>query len=338
MGKHNDSSVTETLNLREPVSYPLLENEQQLTREEKTVSEREEKCVGSAMEDYSTDSMRMFLKKIGQIPLLSEEEEVSLAKRVEARDKDALNEMVERNLRLVVSIAKKYCNRGLSFDDLIQEGSIGVRNAALKFDYRKGYKFSTYATHWIRQAIKRAITNQSRTIRIPVHMVEELQKYNRAKRELTFELGHTPTVAEVASKMNITVDDAIELEQLSEQPVSLDQPIGENEDTFLQDIIEEKRFGPTEEKVMKNLTLEAVYDALEDLSEREKDVIKSRFGIYDKQHDKDPMTLEEIGGKCSLTRERIRQIEWSALAKLRKNKNARKAYEYLNEWIYRQAS
>ena len=276
--------------------------------------------------EISTDSLQLFLKDVGKVDLLTAAQEVELAKRIERGDHRAKQEMVEANLRLVVSIAKKYRNQGLPFLDLIQEGTIGLVRAAEKFDHRKGFKFSTYATWWIRQAVTRAIADRSRTIRIPVHMADLVNKLSRISRALVNELGREPTVAEIAAEMGISTERVEELMQISQQPVSLETPIGEEEDSRLGDFVEDKQaIAPADAAGMTMMRAE-VEDILGTLTPQERRVIMLRFGLVDDQ----PRTLEEVGKRFGLTRERIRQIEAKALRKLKHPSRSRKLRSFLD--------
>jgi RNA polymerase primary sigma factor len=278
------------------------------------------------LDDIADDSVRLFLREIGQIPLLSAEEELALAKRVVAGDKDAKDKMAVANLRLVVSIAKRYVGRGLDLLDLIQEGNTGLLRAVEKFDPDKGFKFSTYATWWIRQAITRAIADQARTIRIPVHMVETINKLLRTQRRLTQELNREPTNEEIAQAMEIDVDKVEHIMKIKQDISSLDANIRDDEEeSVLADFIEDEDTISPEESATNQLLKEQVKDMLSALTEREQKILKLRFGLEDgKQH-----TLEEVGQEFSVTRERIRQIEAKALAKLRKHRDARKLHDYI---------
>jgi RNA polymerase primary sigma factor len=278
------------------------------------------------LDDIADDSVRLYLREIGKIPLLSAEEELALAKRVVAGDKDAKDKMAEANMRLVVSIAKRYVGRGLDLLDLIQEGNTGLLRAVEKFDPEKGFKFSTYATWWIRQAITRAIADQARTIRIPVHMVETINKLLRTQRRLTQELNREPTNEEIANAMEIEVDKVEHIMKIKQDISSLDASIRDDEEeSVLADFIEDEDTISPEESATNQLLKEQVKDMLAALTEREQKIIKLRFGLEDgKQH-----TLEEVGQEFSVTRERIRQIEAKALAKLRKHKDARKLHDYI---------
>ena len=259
------------------------------------------------------DPVRMYLKEIGKVPLLSADEEVELAKRMENGDIEAKKKLAEANLRLVVSIAKRYVGRGMLFLDLIQEGNLGLIKAVEKFDYKKGYKFSTYATWWIRQAITRAIADQARTIRIPVHMVETINKYVRVQRQLLQELGREPQPEEIAKHMNMPVDRVREIQKISLEPVSLETPIGEEEDSHLGDFIQDDNVPVPAEAAAFTLLREQLDEVLGTLTEREQKVLKLRFGLEDGR----ARTLEEVGKEFKVTRERIRQIEAKALRKLR---------------------
>ena len=259
------------------------------------------------------DPVRMYLKEIGHVPLLTAEEEVALAQRMEAGDEDARHRLEEANLRLVVSIAKRYVGRGMLFLDLIQEGNLGLLKAVEKFDYSKGYKFSTYATWWIRQAITRAIADQARTIRIPVHMVETINKLVRISRQLLQELGRDPRPEEIAKEMGISVARVHEIMKIAQEPVSLETPIGEEEDSHLGDFIEDEAAPAPAEAASFMLLREQLEEVLETLTDREKNVLRLRFGLEDGRS----RTLEEVGQSFGVTRERIRQIEAKALRKLR---------------------
>lgn len=271
------------------------------------------------------DAVRMYLKEIGKVPLLTGEQERELAIRMEQGDEDAKKKLCESNLRLVVSIAKRYLNRGLSFLDLIQEGNLGLIKAVDKFDYTKGYKFSTYATWWIRQAITRSIADQARTIRIPVHMVETINKLIRISRQLLQELGREPTSEEVAKEMGITVEKVREIKKISQDPVSLETPIGEEEDSHLGDFIPDDDVPAPVEAAAYSMLKEQLMEVLDTLSEREKKVLMLRFGLEDGR----PRTLEEVGKEFNVTRERIRQIEAKALRKLRHPSRSKKLRDYL---------
>lgn len=278
------------------------------------------------LDDIADDSVRLYLREIGKIPLLSAEEELELAKKVSEGDKVAKDKMAEANMRLVVSIAKRYVGRGLDLLDLIQEGNTGLLRAVEKFDYTKGFKFSTYATWWIRQAITRAIADQARTIRIPVHMVETINKLLRTQRRLTQELNREPSNEEIAAAMEIEVDKVEHIMKIKQDISSLDASIRDDEEeSVLADFIEDEDTISPEESATNQLLKEQVKDMLSALTEREQKIIKLRFGLEDgKQH-----TLEEVGQEFSVTRERIRQIEAKALAKLRKHKDARKLHDYI---------
>ena len=271
------------------------------------------------------DPVRMYLKEIGKVPLLSAEEEIELAKRMELGDQEAKKRLAEANLRLVVSIAKRYVGRGMLFLDLIQEGNLGLIKAVEKFDYRKGYKFSTYATWWIRQAITRAIADQARTIRIPVHMVETINKLIRVSRQLLQELGREPTPEEIAAEMNMPVDRVREILKISQEPVSLETPIGEEEDSHLGDFIQDDNVPVPAEAAAFTLLKEQLEEVLGTLTEREQKVLTLRFGLEDGR----ARTLEEVGKEFNVTRERIRQIEAKALRKLRHPSRSRKLKDYL---------
>ena len=266
------------------------------------------------------DPVRMYLKEIGKVPLLSAEEEIELAKRMELGDQEAKKRLAEANLRLVVSIAKRYVGRGMLFLDLIQEGNLGLIKAVEKFDYRKGYKFSTYATWWIRQAITRAIADQARTIRIPVHMVETINKLIRVSRQLLQELGREPTPEEIAAEMNMPVERVREILKISQEPVSLETPIGEEEDSHLGDFIQDDNVPVPADAAAFTLLREQLEEVLGTLTEREQKVLKLRFGLEDGR----ARTLEEVGKEFKVTRERIRQIEAKALRKLRHPSRSRK--------------
>ncbi|MCI9221098.1 MAG: RNA polymerase sigma factor RpoD [Lachnospiraceae bacterium] len=272
------------------------------------------------------DPVRMYLKEIGKVPLLSADEEIELAKRMELGDEDAKKRLAEANLRLVVSIAKRYVGRGMLFLDLIQEGNLGLIKAVEKFDYRKGYKFSTYATWWIRQAITRAIADQARTIRIPVHMVETINKLIRVSRQLLQELGREPTPEEIAEEMNMPTDRVREILKISQEPVSMETPIGEEEDSHLGDFIEDDKVPVPADAAAFTLLKESLVEVLGTLTEREQKVLRLRFGLDDGR----ARTLEEVGREFNVTRERIRQIEAKALRKLRHPSRSRKLKDYLD--------
>ena len=272
------------------------------------------------------DPVRMYLKEIGKVPLLSAEEEISLAQRMEEGDEEAKKRLAEANLRLVVSIAKRYVGRGMLFLDLIQEGNLGLIKAVEKFDYRKGYKFSTYATWWIRQAITRAIADQARTIRIPVHMVETINKLIRVSRQLLQELGREPTPEEIAEEMHMSVERVREILKISQEPVSLETPIGEEEDSHLGDFIQDDNVPVPADAAAFTLLKEQLVEVLGTLTEREQKVLRLRFGLDDGR----ARTLEEVGKEFNVTRERIRQIEAKALRKLRHPSRSRKLKDYLD--------
>ena len=272
------------------------------------------------------DPVRMYLKEIGKVPLLSAEQQIELAKKMEQGDENAKKRLAEANLRLVVSIAKRYVGRGMLFLDLIQEGNLGLIKAVEKFDYRKGYKFSTYATWWIRQAITRAIADQARTIRIPVHMVETINKLIRVSRQLLQELGREPTPEEIAEEMDMPVDRVREILKISQEPVSLETPIGEEEDSHLGDFIQDDNVPVPADAAAFTLLKEQLVEVLGTLTEREQKVLRLRFGLDDGR----ARTLEEVGKEFNVTRERIRQIEAKALRKLRHPSRSRKLKDYLD--------
>jgi RNA polymerase primary sigma factor len=271
------------------------------------------------------DPVRMYLKEIGKVPLLNADEEIDLARRMNVGDADAKKRLAEANLRLVVSIAKRYVGRGMMFLDLIQEGNLGLIKAVEKFDYTKGFKFSTYATWWIRQAITRAIADQARTIRIPVHMVETINKLIRVQRQLLQELGREPSPEEVAEEMSIPVERVREIQKISQEPVSLETPIGEEEDSHLGDFIQDDNVPVPADAAAFTLLKEQLIDVLGTLTDREQKVLRLRFGLDDGR----ARTLEEVGKEFNVTRERIRQIEAKALRKLRHPSRSRKLKDYL---------
>ncbi|HOK19347.1 MAG TPA: RNA polymerase sigma factor RpoD [Thermosynergistes sp.] len=272
-----------------------------------------------------TDPVRMYLREIGKIPLLTPEEEVELAKRIEAGDLEAKKKLMAANLRLVVSIAKKYIGRGMLFLDLIQEGNLGLSRAVEKFDYRKGFKFSTYATWWIRQAITRAIADQARTIRIPVHMVETINKLIRVSRQLVQKLGREPTAEEIAKEMGIDAERVAEIQRIAQEPVSLETPIGEEEDSQLGDFLEDKELLSPDDAAANQLLREELESMIDELAPREREVLRLRFGLEDGH----PYTLEEVGRRFGVTRERIRQIEAKALRKLRHPSRSKKLRDFI---------
>ncbi len=304
-----------------------LEEIEEVTEEIEEVTEEEMNETEAMADTFSTDDpVRMYLKEIGKVPLLTPEEEQELAKRMAEGDEEAKRRMAEANLRLVVSIAKRYVGRGMLFLDLIQEGNLGLIKAVEKFDYTKGYKFSTYATWWIRQAITRAIADQARTIRIPVHMVETINKVIRVSRQLLQELGHDPSAEEIAAEMNMPVDKVRDILKIAQEPVSLETPIGEEEDSHLGDFIPDEDASEPSEAASFSLLKEQLMEVLDTLTPREKKVLELRFGIVDGR----TRTLEEVGKEFNVTRERIRQIEAKALRKLRHPSRSKKLRDFLN--------
>ena len=274
----------------------------------------------------TNDPVRMYLKEIGKVPLLTAEEEVSLAKRIERRDMDAKRKLTEANLRLVVSIAKRYVGRGMLFLDLIQEGNLGLIRAVEKFDYTKGYKFSTYATWWIKQAITRAMADQARTIRIPVHMVEVINKLARVQRQMLQDLGREPTPEELAKELDMNPEKVVEVQKYGREPISLHTPLGEDGDSEFGDLIEDSEAVVPADAVNFTLLQEQLHDVLDTLSEREAGVVSMRFGLTDGQ----PKTLDEIGKVYGVTRERIRQIESKTMSKLRHPSRSQVLRDYLD--------
>lgn len=315
----DDTLVADITDIEEPVIDDLVD-EEELGEEELNNNQY--------FDDISDDSVRLYLREIGKIPLLNSEEELALAQKVVAGDKKAKDKMAEANMRLVVSIAKRYSGRGLDFLDLIQEGNTGLLRAVEKFDPDKGFKFSTYATWWIRQAITRAIADQARTIRIPVHMVETINKLLRTQRRMTQELNREPTIEELAKELEMEPEKVEYVIKIKQDITSLDAGVGrdgEDEDSVLADFIEDEDTVTPEESATNQLLKEQVQSVLSTLSDREQKIIKMRFGLENgKSH-----TLEEVGQEFAVTRERIRQIEAKALAKLRKHKDAKKLHEYL---------
>lgn len=303
----------------------FIEEEMELDEEEEIDVEHLDLSVpeGVSLED----PVRMYLKEIGKIPLLGMEDEVELAKKMELGDPEARKRLAESNLRLVVSIAKRYVGRGMQFLDLIQEGNLGLIKAVEKFDYTKGYKFSTYATWWIRQAITRAIADQARTIRIPVHMVETINRLVRTSRQLLQELGREPTTEEIAARLDLPVERVSEIMKMSQEPVSLETPIGEEEDSHLGDFIQDDNVLVPQDAAAFTLLHEQLMEVLLTLTEREQKVLRLRFGLDDGR----PRTLEEVGREFNVTRERIRQIEAKALRKLRHPSRSKKLKDYLDE-------
>jgi RNA polymerase primary sigma factor len=305
----------------------LLESEESVPAEG-TENKTEQEIISKldlSVKTPTNDPVRMYLKEIGKVPLLTAEEEVALAKRIERRDMEAKCRLIEANLRLVVSIAKRYVGRGMLFLDLIQEGNLGLIRAVEKFDYRKGYKFSTYATWWIRQAITRAIADQARTIRIPVHMVETINKLIRVQRQLLQEMNCEPTPEQIAAEMGTTPQKVREILKISQEPVSLETPIGEEEDSQLGDFIEDEDATKPVEAVSEIMQKEELNAVLNQLTHRERKVIELRFGLKGEH----PRTLEEVGQKFGVTRERIRQIEAKTLAKLKSYREAQRLRDFL---------
>ena len=317
-----DISSDDAVSILDDIDMPEIEELNEI--EEVT----EEEIADVKVDDsYSTDDpVRMFLKEIGKVPLLTAEEEVELAIRMSQGDEEAKRRMTEANLRLVVSIAKRYVGRGMLFLDLIQEGNLGLIKAVEKFDYTKGYKFSTYATWWIRQAITRAIADQARTIRIPVHMVETINKVIRVSRQLLQELGHDPSAEEIAEEMGMPVEKVREILKIAQEPVSLETPIGEEEDSHLGDFIPDEDASEPSEAASFSLLKEQLMEVLDTLTPREKKVLELRFGIVDGR----TRTLEEVGKEFNVTRERIRQIEAKALRTLRHPSRSKKLRDFLN--------
>ena len=288
--------------------------------------QRDRELFEQALSDIGLDDpVKMYLKDIGRVPLLSAEEEVELAKRMQEDDVAAKKRLSEANLRLVVSIAKRYVGRGMLFLDLIQEGNLGLMKAVEKFDYQKGFKFSTYATWWIRQSITRAIADQARTIRIPVHMVETINKLTRVQRVLLQELGREPTPEEIAEKMGVTEERVREIQKIAQDPVSLETPIGDEEDSHLGDFIEDEKTVTPSDSVATTMLKEQLLGVLDTLTPREEKVLRLRYGIDDGK----PRTLEEVGKEFNVTRERIRQIEAKALRKLRHPSRSKKLKDFL---------
>lgn len=302
--------------------------EEELKEEEKSAHElaRELEILSTFKETTLTDPVRMYLKEIGRVPLLTAKEEVELAKRIEAHSRAARRKLIEANLRLVVSIAKKYISRGLSLLDLIQEGNQGLMRAVEKYDWRRGYKFSTYATWWIRQAITRAIADQARTIRIPVHMVETINKLIQTSRRLMQGLGREPTSDEIGKEMGLPATRVREIFKIAQDTTSLATPVGDEEDSFLGDFIEDTSQPQPIDQTLKQLLKENIEEVLSTLSDREARVLKMRFGLAGYQ----PMTLEEVGREFGVTRERIRQIEAKAIRKLKHPSRRRKLQDYLD--------
>ena len=317
-----DISDDDAVTILDDIDMPEIEELNEI--EEVTEEEMADVKVDDS---YSTDDpVRMFLKEIGKVPLLTAEEEVELAIRMSQGDEEAKRRMTEANLRLVVSIAKRYVGRGMLFLDLIQEGNLGLIKAVEKFDYTKGYKFSTYATWWIRQAITRAIADQARTIRIPVHMVETINKVIRVSRQLLQELGHDPSAEEIAAEMGMPVEKVREILKIAQEPVSLETPIGEEEDSHLGDFIPDEDASEPSEAASFSLLKQQLMEVLDTLTPREKKVLELRFGIVDGR----TRTLEEVGKEFNVTRERIRQIEAKALRKLRHPSRSKKLRDFLN--------
>lgn len=290
-------------------------------------AERDKELYEQALSDISLDDpVKMYLKDIGEVPLLSADDEIELARRIQDGDEEAKKKLSEANLRLVVSIAKRYVGRGMLFLDLIQEGNIGLMKAVEKFDYQKGFKFSTYATWWIRQAITRAIADQARTIRIPVHMVETINKLTRVSRILLQQLGREPTPAEIAAEMGVSEERVREIQKIAQDPVSLETPIGEEEDSHLGDFIEDDRAVTPSDSVSTTMLKETLLSVLNSLTPREEKVLRLRYGVDDGR----PRTLEEVGKEFNVTRERIRQIEAKALRKLRHPSRSKHLKDFLD--------
>ena len=322
--EHGVDVLRVSANENDPDENMLLEKEDDIDEEEEINLEKIDLSVPESVS--IEDPVRMYLKEIGKVPLLSAEEEVELAQRMEAGDEEAKKRLAEANLRLVVSIAKRYVGRGMLFLDLIQEGNLGLIKAVEKFDYKKGYKFSTYATWWIRQAITRAIADQARTIRIPVHMVETINKLIRVSRQLLQELGREPTPEEISKEMDMSVERVREILKISQEPVSLETPIGEEEDSHLGDFIRDDNAPIPAEAAAFTMLKEQLEEVLDTLTEREQKVLRLRFGLDDGR----ARTLEEVGKEFNVTRERIRQIEAKALRKLRHPSRSRKLKDFLD--------
>ena len=332
-GRDPDTGVDEAVSGEETDDILIDTGDDLLDEDEGTIEELGEveevriEETAEVLEGVSTeDPVRMYLKEIGNVPLLTSEQEVELAMRVEAGDAEAKRDLTEANLRLVVSIAKKYVGRGMPFLDLIQEGNMGLMKAVDKFDYTKGYKFSTYATWWIRQAITRGIADTGRTIRVPVHMVETINKTLRMTRQLLQELGREPTPEEVADRLGVPASRVREVLKISRDPVSLDTPIGEEDDSHLGDFIEDDTALSPADSATFSMLREELANALESLTERERQVVKLRFGLEDGR----ARTLEEVGKEFNVTRERIRQIEAKALRKLRHPSRSKRLKDFLN--------
>ena len=322
-----EASGIDVLRITEGDPEPLILDDEDEAKLEEEDDVDLEKIDLSVPEGISIeDPVRMYLKEIGKVNLLTAEQEIKLAQRMEEGDEEAKKRLAEANLRLVVSIAKRYVGRGMLFLDLIQEGNLGLIKAVEKFDYRKGYKFSTYATWWIRQAITRAIADQARTIRIPVHMVETINKLIRVSRQLLQELGREPTPEEIAEEMDMSVDRVREILKISQEPVSLETPIGEEEDSHLGDFIQDDNVPVPADAAAFTLLKEQLVEVLGTLTEREQKVLRLRFGLDDGR----ARTLEEVGQEFNVTRERIRQIEAKALRKLRHPSRSRKLKDYLD--------
>jgi len=303
----------------------LLETDDEVHDEEETDIKEEDLSVPKGIN--VDDPVRMYLKEIGKIPLLTADEEIELAQRMEAGDEEAKRKLAEANLRLVVSIAKRYVGRGMLFLDLIQEGNLGLMKAVEKFDYEKGFKFSTYATWWIRQSITRSIADQGRTIRVPVHMIENINKLTRIQRQLVQELGREPSPKEIAEQMNIEVDKVTDMIRIAQKPISLETPIGEEEDSQLGDFIEDDHIDSPDAVTTQVMLKEQLLEVLDTLTPREQQVLRLRFGLDDGR----TRTLEEVGNVFDVTRERIRQIEAKALRKLKHPSRSRKLKDYLEE-------
>lgn len=297
-------------------------------KKQKDVEKAELKDMSAPSSVRMNDPVRMYLKEIGRVPLLTADQEIALAKRIESGDEEAKQELAEANLRLVVSIAKRYVGRGMSFLDLIQEGNMGLMKAVDKFDYRLGFKFSTYATWWIRQAITRAIADQARTIRIPVHMVETINKLIRIQRQLLQDLGREPTPEEIGAEMNMPTNKVRDILKIAQEPVSLETPIGEEDDSHLGDFIEDKDATSPEQHASYEMLKEQLEQVLETLTDREENVLRLRFGLDDGR----TRTLEEVGKVFGVTRERIRQIEAKALRKLRHPSRSNQLRDFIANW------